>query len=90
MSKNSGIYIHFPFCNIKCGYCDFYSIVDRKDSIPNFIESIVKEIDLFFRLNDLNKLNFDTIFLGGGTPHLLNLIILRRYLKHYLITLIFQ
>ena len=71
MSKNSGIYIHFPFCNIKCGYCDFYSIVDRKDSIPNFIESIVKEIDLFFRLNDLNKLNFDTIFLGGGTPSLI-------------------
>ena len=90
MNKNSGIYIHFPFCNIKCGYCDFYSIVDRKDSIPNFIESIVKEIDLFFRLNDLNKLNFDTIFLGGGTPHLLNLIILKKYLKHYLITLIFQ
>lgn len=71
MNKKSGIYIHFPFCNVKCGYCDFYSIVNRKESIPNFIESIIKEIDLYFNSNDLNKLEFDTIFLGGGTPSLI-------------------
>ena len=71
MNKKSGIYIHFPFCNVKCGYCDFYSIVNRKESIPDFIESIIKEIDLYFNSNDLNKLKFDTIFLGGGTPSLI-------------------
>ena len=71
MNKKSGIYIHFPFCNVKCGYCDFYSIVNRKESIPDFIESIVKEIDLYFNSNNSNKLKFDTIFLGGGTPSLI-------------------
>ena len=71
MNKKSGIYIHFPFCNVKCGYCDFYSIVNRKESIPDFIESIVKEIDLYFNSNYSNKLKFDTIFLGGGTPSLI-------------------
>ena len=70
MNKKSGIYIHFPFCNVKCGYCDFYSIVNRKESIPDFIESIVKEIDLYFNSNNSKKLKFDTIFLGGGTPSL--------------------
>ena len=70
MNKKAGIYIHFPFCNVKCGYCDFYSIVNRKESIPDFIESIVKEIDLYFNSNNSNKLKFDTIFLGGGTPSL--------------------
>ena len=71
MNKKSGIYIHFPFCNVKCGYCDFYSIVNRKESIPDFIESIVKEIDLYFNSSNSNKLKFDTIFLGGGTPSLI-------------------
>ena len=71
MNKKSGIYIHFPFCNVKCGYCDFYSIVNRKETIPYFIESVIKEIDLYFNSNDLNKLEFDTIFLGGGTPSLI-------------------
>ena len=71
MNKKSGIYIHFPFCNVKCGYCDFYSIVNRKESIPDFIESIVKEIGLYFNSNNSNNLKFDTIFLGGGTPSLI-------------------
>ena len=71
MNKKSGIYIHFPFCNVKCGYCDFYSIVNRKETIPYFIESVIKEIDLYFNSNDLNELEFDTIFLGGGTPSLI-------------------
>ena len=71
MNKKSGIYIHFPFCNVKCGYCDFYSIVNRKESIPDFIKSIVKEIDLYFNSNNSNNLKFDTIFLGGGTPSLI-------------------
>ena len=71
MNKKSGIYIHFPFCNVKCGYCDFYSIVNRKETIPYFIESVIKEIDLYFYSNDLNELEFDTIFLGGGTPSLI-------------------
>ena len=71
MNKKSGIYIHFPFCNVKCGYCDFYSIVNRKETIPYFIESVIKEIDLYFNSNELNKLEFDTIFLGGGTPSLI-------------------
>ncbi|OUW20397.1 MAG: hypothetical protein CBD21_04160 [bacterium TMED161] len=71
MNKKSGIYIHFPFCNVKCGYCDFYSIVNRKESIPDFIKSIVKEIGLYFNSNNSNNLKFDTIFLGGGTPSLI-------------------
>ena len=71
MNKKSGIYIHFPFCNVKCGYCDFYSIINRKESIPDFIKSIVKEIGLYFNSNNSNNLKFDTIFLGGGTPSLI-------------------
>ena len=71
MSRSSGIYIHFPFCKVKCGYCDFYSIVDKEDSIPTFIDSLLDEIELYFNLHDTSRHNFDTLFLGGGTPSLI-------------------
>ena len=71
MKKKTGIYIHFPFCKIKCGYCDFYSIADREDSIPIFIDSLIKEIKLYFNAHDVSEFNFDSMFLGGGTPSLI-------------------
>ena len=42
--KSAGIYLHIPFCAVKCMYCDFYSITDRESSIPTFIKAIVQEI----------------------------------------------
>ena len=67
--KYAGIYIHIPFCAIKCMYCDFYSIADREDSIPKFIEAIIKEIEQCEI--DVSEWMFDTIFIGGGTPSLI-------------------
>ena len=43
--KTAGIYIHIPFCAIKCMYCDFYSVADREDAIPKFVKSIIWEIE---------------------------------------------
>ena len=50
--QTAGIYIHIPFCQAKCMYCDFYSVADRNDEIPNFINAICKEINLFFENNE--------------------------------------
>ena len=74
----SGIYIHFPFCKIKCGYCDFYSITDREESIPIFIDSLIHEINLYFKSHDTNVYNFDSLFMGGGTPSLIDPIYIER------------
>ena len=68
--KSAGIYIHIPFCAVKCIYCDFYSITDRENSIPRFINAIVKEIETF--TVDVSNWKLETIFIGGGTPSLLN------------------
>ena len=70
-NQKAGIYIHIPFCKEKCIYCDFYSVADRNNEIPEFIDSICKEIRLFFKQHTYTW-NFDTIFFGGGTPSLLN------------------
>ena len=67
--KTAGIYIHIPFCAIKCMYCDFYSVADREDAIPKFVKSIIWEIENCSI--DVSEWEFDTIFFGGGTPSLL-------------------
>jgi len=63
-----GLYVHVPFCAGKCPYCDFYS-TDDAALIPSWINALEKEI-LHYE-NVLN--NFDTLYLGGGTPSLLSL-----------------
>lgn len=64
----SGIYLHIPYCNTKCIYCDFYSIT--KHSTKNeLIACLVKEIE--GKACELKDITFDTIFFGGGTPSLL-------------------
>ena len=68
--KSAGIYLHIPFCAVKCMYCDFYSITDRESSIPTFIKAIVQEIKEC-RI-DTSDWIIDTIFIGGGTPSLLS------------------
>jgi len=51
-------------------YCDFYSIADREEAIPRIVKAITLEIE---RCKvDVNNWDFDTIFMGGGTPSLLD------------------
>jgi len=66
----AGIYIHIPFCNVKCMYCDFYSVADRNLDQPRFFEALIKEINRF----DFTSITeqFDTLFIGGGTPSLMS------------------
>ena len=67
--KKAGLYIHIPFCKVKCIYCDFYSITKKEDQIPIFTDCLIKEIDSYKHYT--GKWNFDTIFFGGGTPSIL-------------------
>ncbi len=65
----AGIYIHIPFCQKKCTYCDFYTEV-APQLIPNLIDSIIKELDI--RKDYLPDSAINTIYLGGGTPSILS------------------
>jgi len=67
--KSAGIYIHIPFCAVKCNYCDFYSITERESSISKFIKAMTSEIEQC--PVDVSGWRFDTIFIGGGTPSLI-------------------
>ena len=65
----AGIYIHIPFCNKACHYCDFHFSTDQRYR-KVLIESICAEIDL--RAHYLNGAVVETIYFGGGTPSVLS------------------
>jgi len=70
ISSKPGVYIHIPFCEKKCVYCDFYSVTDSS-SANSFINSLILELktNSQFKKSDI----FDTIYIGGGTPSLLSI-----------------
>ena len=77
----SGLYIHIPFCESKCGYCDFYSIKRYKDSgfASDFVDTLTTEITQKSYLFHNQEVN--TIYFGGGTPSILPLDDLERIFR---------
>ena len=65
----AGIYIHIPFCSKRCIYCGFYSTTAVRDT-NRYIDAICKELKM--RTNYLKYNTIKTIYIGGGTPSLLN------------------
>jgi len=68
----ASLYFHFPFCETKCHYCDFYSLGREKAKAGDaglFEKAMIEEIRLRAHAGDLPPHGtIDTIFLGGGTP----------------------
>lgn len=64
-----GLYLHIPFCEKKCVYCDFYSI-EKTGFMDSFLAALLGEIHLVAKKIQ-PKESFSTVFLGGGTPSLL-------------------
>ena len=63
MNRELSIYIHIPFCEQKCLYCDFASFVCKNDVKEKYFSSLVDEIK-FCKYKGIVK----TIYFGGGTP----------------------
>ena len=61
-----GLYIHIPFCETKCSYCDFNTYAGIENLLTQYIDSICKEIKLWGSV--IPNAHISTIFFGGGTP----------------------
>jgi len=66
-----GLYLHIPYCDHKCLYCDFYSI-ESLGTMDHFLDSLKTEIGLYGNGGGPVETPFDSIFFGGGTPSLLD------------------
>ncbi|WP_151082752.1 radical SAM family heme chaperone HemW [Nocardioides cynanchi] len=76
-SRPFGIYVHVPFCTVRCGYCDFntYTAEELGDlpgaSRTTYAEAAIAEVRLARRVLGDVDLPVSTVFFGGGTPTLL-------------------
>lgn len=74
----AGIYVHVPFCKVKCHYCDFHFSVQLKNRAA-LIASICNE--LVIRQNYIGDEPVRTIYFGGGTPSVIEIELLNEILQ---------
>ena len=71
-----GVYVHVPFCSVRCGYCDFntYTLTELGDgtvpgaSLGTYASAALGELDLAERVLGDRAPAVETVFVGGGTP----------------------
>jgi oxygen-independent coproporphyrinogen-3 oxidase len=84
---DTGVYVQVPFCQTKCTYCNFHTGVFSNDLYAPYAKAIAREIGEFPRLLRENKIQeipgaqVDTVYVGGGTPSLLDPAALKEMLE---------
>lgn len=75
-SKNKSIYIHIPFCDTICSYCDFCKFIINHDWVKEYLKALNSEIKDRYKGNLI-----ETIYIGGGTPSSLSISELKELFK---------
>ena len=75
MTQVSSLYLHVPFCQHLCNYCDFYKrkldpSVDQFGEFHQFLSDSLKRHESLFAEHGITWNELDTVYLGGGTPSL--------------------
>ncbi|HSB09048.1 MAG TPA: radical SAM family heme chaperone HemW [Blastocatellia bacterium] len=71
MQRRAGIYIHIPFCERKCTYCNFNTTDYFESLARRYIEAVAREISYWgelLRVQTGDRLKVDSLYFGGGTP----------------------
>ena len=81
--RDCSVYISIPFCPSRCAYCSFVSYTSKRllSLIPNYLEKLVRDIEETFRLISRLGLRVRTVYIGGGTPTVLDATQLRYLLS---------
>lgn len=66
-NEPKALYIHVPFCDVICAYCDFTRVVTHPKLIEDYLYALHEEIKLY------PEVQYETIYVGGGTPSALNM-----------------
>jgi oxygen-independent coproporphyrinogen-3 oxidase len=72
------LYVHIPFCAAKCRYCDFNSYAGQEHLIPAYTGALLREAEMWSATHP--SWRAETIFFGGGTPSLMPLPEMERFL----------
>ena len=74
-NKPKALYVHVPFCDVICAYCDFTRVVTHPKLIEDYLYALAQEVKLY------PDIDFETIYLGGGLHQHLTLSNSQHYLK---------
>ena len=72
----AGLYVHIPFCQSKCIYCDFYSMPDRLHQASEYVDALLIEAEA--RREEVKGEPITTVYVGGGTPSLLSEMLMKK------------
>ncbi|MBE6693346.1 MAG: coproporphyrinogen dehydrogenase HemZ [Ruminococcaceae bacterium] len=72
--KDCSVYVSIPFCPSKCAYCSFVSYTSRRllSLIPDYLRRLLHDLDDIFNFISARGLNLKTVYIGGGTPTILD------------------
>src|SRR3954466_7044302 len=79
MISPASLYLHIPFCRIKCTYCAFNTYVNLDNLIEPFVQAMIQEIKIVGGSKARQQLH--TVYIGGGTPSLVTSEQLQRILR---------
>jgi oxygen-independent coproporphyrinogen-3 oxidase len=77
-APRTGLYIHLPYCNALCPYCDFAVVVGRSETRAPYLDALVREARA--RREEAGWDALHTLFIGGGTPSVIDADALARLL----------
>ena len=72
----AGLYVHIPFCQSKCIYCDFYSMPNRLHQASEYVDALLIEAEA--RREEVKGEPITTVYVGGGTPSLLSEMLMEK------------
>lgn len=73
LSSGHGLYLHLPFCETKCGYCNLFSVTGLgKESVDKYLDTVERQLRQYAPLFASVNAVFTSLTIGGGTPLLLN------------------
>lgn len=78
MPPGVGLYLHIPFCAIKCHYCDFACFTGLEALMEPYVAALEKELRVYAERD--GRIEVASVYLGGGTPSLLPPALLERLL----------
>lgn len=67
-SKKRCLYIHIPFCRVRCTFCNFFQNASSRRLVDDYFEALMKEIEIKSKLEWTQSGLFHAVYIGGGTP----------------------
>jgi len=72
LSGQAGIYIHVPFCEWRCRFCNLFSATAySSDLVEAYVRTVAGELDIVASAVDANQIRVSSVYFGGGTPTVL-------------------